>query len=200
MGCCLWGRTESDTTEATQQQQQQIDQQTQGNTFLKKYKKEYFPNLKSLFFQMGRMYCRPNTNTFLKSNICQSMVKFQNTRTGVQQTFFFLGPGSKYFRLCMPYSLPTTLFYCSTKTTMKEKESEVAPVMSDSLRPHGLQPTMLLCPQDFPGKSTGVGYHFLLQGIFSTQGSNLGLLHCRQTLLPSEPPGKMDNHGPHINE
>ena len=28
----------------------------------------------------------------------------------------------------------------------------------------------------------GVGCHFLLQGIFLTQGSNLGLLHCRQTL------------------
>ena len=30
-------------------------------------------------------------------------------------------------------------------------------VMSDSLWPHGLQPTRLLCPWDFPGKSTGVG-------------------------------------------
>ena len=37
-------------------------------------------------------------------------------------------------------------------------------------------------PWDFPGKNTGVGCHFLLQGIFPTQGSNLGLLHCRQTL------------------
>ena len=33
-----------------------------------------------------------------------------------------------------------------------------------------------------PGKNTGVGCHFLLQGIFPTQGSNLGLLHCRQIL------------------
>ena len=40
----------------------------------------------------------------------------------------------------------------------------------------------LLCLQDFPGKSTGSGCHFLLQGIFPTQGLNLGLLHCRQTL------------------
>ena len=30
-------------------------------------------------------------------------------------------------------------------------------------------------PWDFPGKSTGVGSHFLLQGIFLTQGLNLGL-------------------------
>ena len=32
------------------------------------------------------------------------------------------------------------------------------------------------------GKNTGVGCHFLLQGIFPTQGSNPGLLHCRQIL------------------
>ena len=37
---------------------------------------------------------------------------------------------------------------------------------------------------DFPGKITGVGCYFLLQGIFPTQGFNLGLLHCRQMLYP----------------
>ena len=36
-------------------------------------------------------------------------------------------------------------------------------VMSDSSRPHGLQPTWLLPPWDFPGKSTGVGCHCLLR-------------------------------------
>jgi len=36
-------------------------------------------------------------------------------------------------------------------------------LVSDSLQLHGLQPTRLLCPWDFPGKSTGVGCHFLLQ-------------------------------------
>ena len=35
--------------------------------------------------------------------------------------------------------------------------------MSDSVRPHGLQPTRLLCPWDSPGKNTRVGCHFLLQ-------------------------------------
>ena len=35
-----------------------------------------------------------------------------------------------------------------------------------------------------------MGCHFLLQGIFPTQGSNPGLLQCKQTLLPSESPGK----------
>ena len=52
----------------------------------------------------------------------------------------------------------------------------------NSLRPHGLQPTRLLSPWNFPGKSTGVGCHFLLQGIFPTQGLNPGLPRCRQTL------------------
>ena len=44
------------------------------------------------------------------------------------------------------------------------------------LQPHGLQPTRLLCPWDFPGKNTGVGCHFLFQGIFLTQGLNSYLL------------------------
>ena len=35
-------------------------------------------------------------------------------------------------------------------------------IVPDSSRPHGLQPTRLLCPWDFPGKSTGVGCHCLL--------------------------------------
>ena len=43
-------------------------------------------------------------------------------------------------------------------------------------------PTRLLCPWDSPGKNTGVGCHFLLQGIFLTQESNPGLLHCRQMI------------------
>ena len=55
-------------------------------------------------------------------------------------------------------------------------------MVSDSLRPRGQEPTRLLRPWDSPGKNTGVGCHFLLQGIFPTQGSNPGLLHCRQTL------------------
>ena len=65
--------------------------------------------------------------------------------------------------------------------------------MSDSLQPHGLEPTRLLCPWDFPGKNTGVGSHFLLQGIFPTQGLNLHLqrlLHWQADSFTTEPPGK----------
>ena len=48
---------------------------------------------------------------------------------------------------------------------------------SDSLGYHGLWPPRFLCPWDFPGKNTGIGGHFLLQGIFLTQWSNWSLLH-----------------------
>jgi len=41
-----------------------------------------------------------------------------------------------------------------------------------------------LVGKNSPGKNTGVGCHFLLQGIFLTQGLNLGLPHWRQTLYP----------------
>ena len=52
-----------------------------------------------------------------------------------------------------------------------------------------------LCPWDSPGKSTGVGCHFLLHGIFPTQGSNLGLLHCGQTVYHLSHQGSLVGEG-----
>ena len=57
-------------------------------------------------------------------------------------------------------------------------------VVSDSFQPHGPYPARLLCPWDFPGKNTGVGYHSLLQGIFLIQGSNPCLLHGQAYSFP----------------
>ena len=45
-----------------------------------------------------------------------------------------------------------------------------------TLQLYGLEPARLLCPWDSPGKNTGVGCRALHQGIFPTQGSNLGLM------------------------
>ena len=42
-------------------------------------------------------------------------------------------------------------------------------IVSDSSRPHGLQPTRLLHPWDFPVKSTGVGCHRLLRSACTTR-------------------------------
>ena len=41
---------------------------------------------------------------------------------------------------------------------------------------HGLWPRQVLCPWNFPGKNTGLGCKFLLQGIFPSRGSNPHLL------------------------
>ena len=51
----------------------------------------------------------------------------------------------------------------------------VQPVMSDSLQPMDWSSPGSSAHGDSPGKNTGVGGHFLLQGIFLTQGSNPGL-------------------------
>ena len=64
--------------------------------------------------------------------------------------------------------------------------------MPDSLLPYGPEPARLLCPWDFPGKNTGVGCHFPLQGIFPTQGLNphfLCHLHWQVGSLSLAPPG-----------
>ena len=45
-----------------------------------------------------------------------------------------------------------------------------------------LKPARLLCPRSSPGKTTAVGCHSLLRGIFLTQGLNPSQLHCRQIL------------------
>ena len=82
--------------------------------------------------------------------------------------------------------------YCKFKNKIKLKninkiylhtidhEHESCSVVSHSLQPHGLY--SLYSPWNSPGQNTGVGKLSLLQGIFPTQGSNPGLLHCRQIL------------------
>ena len=61
-------------------------------------------------------------------------------------------------------------------TKKEKKESEVTQSCLTFVTP------WTVAYQGLPGKSTGVGCHFLLQRIFPTWGSNLGLPHCRQTL------------------
>ena len=67
-------------------------------------------------------------------------------------------------------------------------------VLSNSLRPRGLEPIGRICPWDFPGKNAGVGCQFLLQEIYLTQGSILSflcLLNYQVNSLPLLPPGKL---------
>ena len=50
------------------------------------------------------------------------------------------------------------------KTNHMKSKNQCMLVMSNSLRPHGLQPIRLLCPWDSPGKSKRISCQFLLQG------------------------------------
>ena len=93
--------------------------------------------------------------------------------------------------VCRPFSGSPAEFWVSWPCNTLEpfphdlnlwSESVSRSVMTDSLQPHGLYPTRFLCPWSFPVKNTGVRSHFLLQGIFPTQGSNPDLPHCRQIL------------------
>ena len=73
-------------------------------------------------------------------------------------------------------------------TVSATRESTIAShsVVSNSSQPHGLDcsPPGSSVHLDSPGKNTGAGCHFLLQGIFPTQGLNPGLLYFRQILYP----------------
>ena len=83
--------------------------------------------------------------------------------------------------------------FFTTSTPWEDRnpsKSESLSVMPGPLRPHGLY-----SPWNSPDQNTGVGSLSLLQGIFPTQGSNRGLLHCRWILYqlsyqgkPSGPP------------
>ena len=69
-----------------------------------------------------------------------------------------------------------------------KSESEVAQLCL-TLWPHGLQPTRLQSTE-FSRQGYWSGLPFPSPGDPPDPGSNLGLRHCRQTLLPSKPPGK----------
>ena len=81
----------------------------------------------------------------------------------------------------------------TTDLNVKLKTTKSCAQLCQTLGPHRLWPARLFCPWNFPGKNTGVDCHFLLQGIFQTQGSNLYLfcfLHWQADFLPLAPPRK----------
>ena len=85
---------------------------------------------------------------------CFSRVRLCATpQTAAHQSPPFLGFSRQEYWSGLPFPSPMH---------ESEKWKWSRSVMSDSSRPHGLQPTRLLCPWDFPGKSTGVGCHCLL--------------------------------------
>ena len=130
------------------------------------------------------------------------------------QTVYSTSPRPRSWKMSESGSAPAQLTYCSSlssaghfpcsqKNSGPQAATETSATYSEStqyfttkedvccggclvtkLCPHGLEPTRLLCPWDSLGKSTGVGCHFLFQGIFPTQGPNLCLLDWQADSLP----------------
>ena len=100
-------------------------------------------------------------------NTCPLKWVFMFTQS--QFKFHFLGIKRKWWRRAFPH--------------LESHESEHAFAQSCPTLCN-LMDCRLLHPWDFPGKNTAVGCHFLLQGIFPTQGSNPSLPHCRHTPYP----------------
>ena len=64
---------------------------------------------------------------------------------------------------------------------LSHKSAQSCPTLCDS---KDCSPPGSSGPWDFPGKTIGVGCHFILQGIFPTQGSNSHFLHWQADSLP----------------
>ena len=100
--------------------------------------------------------------------------------TDIQKIIIILEVINKFFSKVTRYKTSIQIsveFLCAEKV-----KSDMKVLVAQScltLRHHGLRPTRLLCLWNSPGKRIGVGSHSLLQGIFPTQGSKLGLLHWR---------------------
>ena len=94
-------------------------------------------------------------------------------------------PVIKWLRLCAPNAGGPGLILAQEarshmwqlKISLRPGESKSGSVVSNPLRPQGL-----CSPWNSPGQNTGVGSSSLLQGIFSIQGLNAGLPHCRRIL------------------
>ena len=93
-------------------------------------------------------------------------------------------PGSPVPMILQARTLEWVAIYFSIAWKWKVK-AKLLGWVSDSSRPHGIQPTRLLRPWDFPGKSTGVSCHYLLQVITSLFFISVSLTLLKENMLYS---------------
>ena len=104
----------------------------------------------------------------------------------VNQLYVYISP---LFQICFPFRSPQNIeqsFFCNTLGSHQLSILCVCvcQVVSDSLATLWTIAHQALCPRNFPGKNTVACCHFLLQGIFPTQGSSLRLLPQQADSLP----------------
>ena len=107
-------------------------------------------------------------NTITRINHCSFFFKLWCVDIGAtlpEQDFWWKSFPFWFFKMLIPYLIKVKSLSRVRLFTTPWTAAHQAPLFMDS-----------------SGKNTGVGCHFLLQGIFPTQGSNPSLPHCRQTL------------------
>ena len=101
----------------------------------------------------------------------------------MNKAYTFLGTG--WFKICKSINM---IPYINRRKDMLHdyfnrcKQALVFQLCPTLCNPITFSSPCSSCPWDSPGKNNGVSCHSLLQGIFPTEGLNLGLLHCRQIL------------------
>ena len=95
----------------------------------------------------------------------------------------------EYIRLVRIKHWQTFVSGCLSSHCLKKQKVEVTQLSNDRVCVCSSSRVLLFATPwtvdhlwNYPGKNTGVGCHFLLQEIFLSQGSNPGLLYCRQIL------------------
>ena len=151
-----------------------------------------------------RLLCLPHCRQILNywsTREAQDIYTFKQKRTVSQSlviiyNFFDLSPCQLSINTCY-FSESITFYFIEVTRHLKrllywiyerKKKSEVTQ-SCPTLLPHGLYPTRLLRPWDSPGKNTGVGCHFLLQGNLPDPRIELESPALQTDTLPSEPPG-----------
>ena len=132
VGCRLWGRTESDTTEATQQQQQQYSIQAIVSKIMKDHLITACVHAQSL--QLCLTVCDPMDHHWPGSSV-----------HGISRQEYWSG---------LPFPSPVKKYEVSEVKLLSRVQLFATPWTVAYIR--------LLCPWDFPGKNIGVGCHFLL--------------------------------------
>ena len=100
-----------------------------------------------------------------------------SVKVGIWKLQFLLERGLRMFASFYFFCLLLMSCFYSSKSSLCMR---VCSIMSNSLQPHELQPTRLLCPWDFPGKNTGVGCKSSLQ-----RSININIINSLLPLLKS---------------
>src|SRR5574342_179242 len=111
--------------------------------------------MKTCIWKTESVCCTPETNTMLVNQLLSRFSRVRPCATpqkAAHQAPLSLGFSRQEHWSGLPFPSP-----------MQESASEVASIVSNSVRPHRQQPIRLLGPWDFPGKSTGVGCPCLLR-------------------------------------